>query len=49
MLLCYGIPEIIISDNGPQYSSQKFADFASLYNFRHVSKAMDKQNVLFKL
>jgi len=35
----HGIPETIISDNGPQYSSQKFADFASLYNFCHVTSS----------
>ena len=24
----YGIPDVVISDNGPQFSSSKFADFA---------------------
>jgi len=39
MFLHHGIPETIISDNGPQYSSQKFADFASLYNFCHITSS----------
>ena len=35
----YGIPEKIISDNGPQYSSYKFANFASSYKFHHVTNS----------
>ena len=35
----YGIPEIVISDNGPQYSSCEFADFAASYNFQHVTSS----------
>ena len=31
----HGIPETVISDNGPQFSSQEFANFASQYNFQH--------------
>ena len=33
----HGIPEIVFSNNGPQYSSCEFAEFASLYNFQHVT------------
>ncbi|ETX01927.1 MAG: hypothetical protein ETSY2_36450 [Candidatus Entotheonella gemina] len=29
----HGIPEILISDNGPQYSSREFQDFAEEYEF----------------
>jgi transposase InsO family protein len=32
----YGIPEKIVSDNGPQYSSTEFADFVDKYNFIHT-------------
>jgi transposase InsO family protein len=33
----HGIPEILVSDNGPQYSSRDFAEFAKEYEFRHVT------------
>jgi transposase InsO family protein len=29
----YGIPEEVVSDNGPQYSLQEFDDFAKEYGF----------------
>ena len=32
----YGIPEILISDNGPQYISQEMKDFAMSYGFQHI-------------
>ena len=35
----YGIPEMVMSDNGPQYSSQEFRDFAKAYNFNHVTSS----------
>ena len=35
----YGIPERLISDNGPQYSSAEFADFASQYGFDHITSS----------
>ena len=31
----HGIPDILFSDNGPQFSSQQFHDFASTYRFQH--------------
>ena len=39
MLAQHGIPETIISDNGPQYSSQEFAEFAKMYNFEHTTSS----------
>ena len=33
----HGIPETLISDNRPQYSSREFAKFAEEYEFRHVT------------
>ena len=33
----HGIPETLISDNGPQYASREFAEFAEEYEFRHVT------------
>ena len=34
------IPEIIRSDNGPQYSSDLFAKFANTYDFKHVTSSL---------
>ena len=31
----HGIPDIVISDNGPQFSSEKFRQFAACYKFEH--------------
>ena len=35
----HGIPEIVISDNGPQYSSEVYASFAKTYHFRHITSS----------
>ena len=35
----FGIPEIVTSDNGPQFTSQLFADFAKTYGFRSVTSS----------
>ena len=35
----YGIPERLISDNGPQYASAEFADFARKYGFDHITSS----------
>ena len=33
---CHGIPEVVRSDNGPQYTSNEFTQFAQEYGFRQV-------------
>ena len=33
----HGIPQVVVSDNGPQYSSEMFSKFASEYSFTHVT------------
>ena len=33
----FGIPETVMSDNGPQYASQEFCDFSHSYNFSHIT------------
>jgi hypothetical protein len=33
----FGIPETLISDNGPQFDAQEFADFSVRYNFEHLT------------
>jgi len=35
----HGIPELVVSDNGPQYVSQEFAAFAEDYGFWHVTSS----------
>ncbi len=39
MFARYGIPERIVSDNGPQYLSQEFKDFSKRYNFVPVTSS----------
>ena len=40
----YGIPEIIMSDSGPQYSSIEFKVSAKKCNFSHVSPLLPQSN-----
>jgi transposase InsO family protein len=35
----HGIPQIVKSDNGPQYSSEEFKRFALQYGFRHITSS----------
>ena len=35
----YGIPKIIVSDNGPEFSSHEHAEFANQYGFKHVTSS----------
>ena len=35
----HGIPEVVRSDNGPQFSAHEFARFASRYEFQHVTSS----------
>ena len=35
----HGIPDIIMSDNGPQFSAKDFRDFAKTYEFTHVTSS----------
>ena len=35
----HGIPEMVISDNGPQYASQEFRRFAASYRFQGVTSS----------
>ncbi|CAB3998096.1 Retrovirus-related Pol poly from transposon [Paramuricea clavata] len=34
-----GVPERVVSDNGPEYSSSEFQDFAAQYEFEHVTSS----------
>ena len=35
----HGIPEIVISDNGPQFASKEFAEFAAKWEFSHITSS----------
>ncbi|GAA6111759.1 uncharacterized protein K02A2.6-like [Tachysurus ichikawai] len=35
----HGIPMTVISDNGPQFASQSFKDFAKSYGFEHITSS----------
>ena len=35
----YGIPEVVVSDNGPQYTSTRYAKFAKDYGFLHFTSS----------
>ncbi|XP_037515008.1 uncharacterized protein K02A2.6-like [Rhipicephalus sanguineus] len=35
----FGIPEVLRSDNGPQFSSHEFSSFAQSYGFRHITSS----------
>ena len=35
----HGIPSILVSDNGPQYSSTEMQEFAQRYNFLHITSS----------
>ena len=35
----YGIPEVIISDNGSEFSGHEFPEFAREYGFNHITSS----------
>ncbi|GFS26698.1 Pol polyprotein [Elysia marginata] len=35
----FGIPEILISDNGPQFASKEFAQFTECYGILHKTSS----------
>ena len=35
----YGIPETVVSDNGPQFSSEAYAQFAREYGFKRATSS----------
>ena len=39
VFLRFGIPVIVISDNGPQYTARAFQTFAAKYDFQHVTSS----------
>ncbi len=41
----YGIPEVVKSDNSPQYSCGQFAEFAKTWGFKHVTSSPSYPNL----
>ncbi len=35
----HGIPDVVVSDNGPQYARAEFAVFAEEWDFDHVTSS----------
>ena len=35
----YGVPDTLITDNGPCYNSKEFKSFTQKYNFEHVTSS----------
>ena len=39
MFARHGVPEVVRSDNGPQYSSHEFSQFSESYGFEHITSS----------
>ena len=48
MFLWNGIPEVLISDNGPQFIASEMKAFASSYRFEHITVALITRRVTAK-
>ena len=44
----HGIPDTVVSDNGPQFSSQEFYEFSLTWEFNHVTSSPHYQSQMVK-
>eukprot|EP00105_Crassostrea_gigas_P017830 XP_011435757.1 PREDICTED: uncharacterized protein K02A2.6-like [Crassostrea gigas] len=44
----HGIPDICMSDNGPQFASEEFADFEHLWEFDHITSSPHYPHINWK-
>ena len=35
----FGVPEVLVTDNGPQFVSQEMKEFAKTYDFKHITSS----------
>ena len=45
----HGIPEVVFSDNGPQYSSEAYEDISKEYHFEHKQAVRTTHSATVKL
>lgn len=43
-----GIPEVLISDNGPQFTSHEFKKFSKDWEFNHITHCQDFRGQMAK-
>ena len=37
----YGIPKVLVSDNGPQFVSFQFKEFCKVYDIKHTPSSLE--------
>ena len=39
VLARWGVPDVVMSDNGPEFASKEFKDFSQKYGFKHITSS----------
>ena len=42
----YGVPDMLVTDNGPQFASAEFVSFAKRWGFQHVTLSPHTHNLM---
>ena len=40
MFVRYGVPDVVVSDNGPQFDLAEFTTFAKKWGFEHITSSL---------